>query len=66
MTTKQFSPAQLPAQKLFAERARAGTLKKGKRKTTRKANPVIPSSDYDYVMIDDIKMVAVKVLQHQV
>lgn len=39
MATKQFSPAQLAAQKLFAERARAGTLKKGKRKTTRKANP---------------------------
>lgn len=39
MATKKFSPAQLAAQKLFAERARAGTLKKGKRKTTRKTNP---------------------------
>lgn len=39
MATKKFSPAQLAAQKLFAERARAGTLKKGKRKATRKANP---------------------------
>ena len=38
-TKRSFSPAQLAAQKLFAERARAGTLKKGKRKTTRKANP---------------------------
>lgn len=35
MATKKFSPAQLAAQKLFAERARAGTLGKGK----RKANP---------------------------
>jgi len=35
MATKKFSPAQLAAQKLFAERARSGTLKKGK----RKANP---------------------------
>jgi len=32
MATKKFSPAQLAAQKLFAERARSGTLKKGKRK----------------------------------
>jgi hypothetical protein len=32
MATKKFSPAQIAAQKLFAERARAGTLKKGKRK----------------------------------
>ena len=39
MATKQFSPAQLAAQKLFAERARSGMLKKGKRKATRKANP---------------------------
>ncbi|NBO42383.1 MAG: hypothetical protein EBU92_12880 [Betaproteobacteria bacterium] len=39
MATKKFSPAQLAAQKLFAERARSGTLKKGKRKATRKANP---------------------------
>ena len=36
MATKKFSPAQIAAQKLFAERARAGTLGKGK----RKANPV--------------------------
>ena len=34
--TKKFSPAQIAAQKLFAERARAGTLGKG---TKRKANP---------------------------
>ena len=34
-TKRSFSPAQLAAQKLFAERARSGTLKKGK----RKANP---------------------------
>jgi len=32
MATKKFSPAQIAAQKLFAERARAGTLGKGKRK----------------------------------
>lgn len=39
--TKKFSPAQIAAQKLFAERARAGTLGKGKRKAVvkRKANP---------------------------
>ena len=38
---KKFSPAQIAAQKLFAERARAGTLGKGKRKAAvkRKANP---------------------------
>ena len=35
MATKKFSPAQIAAQKLFAERARAGTLGKSK----RKANP---------------------------
>ena len=34
--TKKFSPAQIAAQKLFAERARAGTLGKGSK---RKANP---------------------------
>jgi hypothetical protein len=34
--TKKFSPAQIAAQKLFAERARAGTLGKG---TKRKAKP---------------------------
>ena len=41
MATKKFSPAQIAAQKLFAERARAGTLGKGKRKAAvkRKANP---------------------------
>jgi hypothetical protein len=39
--TRKFSPAQIAAQKLFAERARAGTLGKGKRKAVvkRKANP---------------------------
>ena len=39
--TKKFSPAQIAAQKLFAERARAGTLGKGKRKAVvkRRANP---------------------------
>ena len=39
--TKKFSPAQIAAQKLFAERARAGTLGKGKRKAAvrRKRNP---------------------------
>ena len=36
MATKKFSPAQIAAQKLFAERARAGTLKQRKR---RKPNP---------------------------
>jgi len=36
MATKKFSPAQIAAQKLFAERARAGTLGRG---TKRKANP---------------------------
>ena len=41
MATKKFSPAQIAAQKLFAERARAGTLGKGKRKAAvkRKPNP---------------------------
>ena len=41
MATKKFSPAQIAAQKLFAERARAGTLGKGKRKAVvkRKTNP---------------------------
>jgi len=39
--TRKFSPAQIAAQKLFAERARAGTLGKGKRKAAvkRKRNP---------------------------
>ena len=36
MATKKFSPAQIAAQKLFAERARAGTLGKT---VKRKANP---------------------------
>ena len=36
MATKKFSPAQIAAQKLFAERARAGTLKQRKK---RKPNP---------------------------
>lgn len=36
MATKKFSPAQIAAQKLFAERARAGTLGKA---VKRKANP---------------------------
>ena len=46
--TKKFSPAQIAAQKLFAERARAGTLGKGKRKTAvkRKANPVTETLIY--------------------
>ena len=100
--TRKFSPAQIAAQKLFSERARAGTLKQRKKRKpnpglyeninakrariaagsgermrkpgskgaptqaafkrsamTAKQNPVIPSSDYDYIMIDDIKMVAV-------
>jgi len=42
MATKKFSPAQIAAQKLFAERARAGTLgKTAKRKAVvkRKTNP---------------------------
>lgn len=37
MATKKFSPAQIAAQKLFAERARAGTLGKT---VKRKTNPV--------------------------
>ena len=36
MATRKFSPAQIAAQKLFAERARAGTLKQRKK---RKPNP---------------------------
>ena len=41
MATKKFSPAQIAAQKLFAERARAGTLGKTvKRKAAVKRNPV--------------------------
>jgi hypothetical protein len=40
MTKRKFSPAQLAAQKLFAERARSGTLKKGKRKANPKKKTV--------------------------
>jgi hypothetical protein len=40
MATKHFSPAQLAAQKLFAERARSGTLKKGRRKANPKKKTV--------------------------
>jgi len=40
MTKRSFSPAQLAAQKLFAERARSGTLKKGKRKANPKKKTV--------------------------
>jgi len=47
--TKKFSPAQIAAQKLFAERARAGTLGKGtKRKTVVKRNPVTKNNLPDY------------------
>ena len=48
MATKKFSPAQIAAQRLFAERARAGTLGKGKRKAVvkRKANPVTETLIY--------------------
>ena len=38
MATKKASPAQIAARKLFAERARAGTLKK--RSAARKQNPI--------------------------
>ena len=41
--TKKFSPAQIAAQRLFAERARAGTLGKGSK---RKANPDLYSGAY--------------------
>ena len=43
MATKKFSPAQIAAQKLFAERARAGTLGK-----TVKRNPVTKNNLPDY------------------
>lgn len=48
MATKKFSPAQIAAQKLFAERARAGTLGKGNRKAAvkRKTNPVTETLIY--------------------
>jgi len=48
-TTKKFSPAQIAAQKLFAERARAGTLGKGTKRRAvvkRKANPVTETLIY--------------------
>jgi hypothetical protein len=50
--TKKFSPAQIAAQKLFAERARAGTLGKT---VKRKANPVKGEKTFktgDYVKTD--------------
>lgn len=51
MATKKFSPAQIAAQKLFAERARAGTLGKTvKRKAVVKRNPVTPRG---FVIADD-------------
>ena len=40
MATKKFSPAQIAAQKLFAERARAGTLGKTVKRNPVKKNPV--------------------------
>jgi hypothetical protein len=47
--TKKFSPAQIAAQKLFAERARAGTLGKTvKRKAAAKRNPVTKNNLPDY------------------
>ena len=49
--TKKFSPAQIAAQRLFAERARAGTLGKTvKRKAAVKRNPVTPRG---FVVADD-------------
>ena len=49
MATKKFSPAQIAAQKLFAERARAGTLGKTvKRKAAVKRNPVTKNNLPDY------------------
>ena len=49
MATKKFSPAQIAAQKLFAERARAGTLGKTvKRKAAAKRNPVTKNNLPDY------------------
>jgi hypothetical protein len=48
MASKKFSPAQLAAQKLFAERARSGTLKKGKRKANPKKKTV--SDEISYLM----------------
>lgn len=49
MATKKFSPAQIAAQKLFAQRARAGTLGKTvKRKAVVKRNPVTKNNLPDY------------------
>ena len=49
MATKKFSPAQIAAQKLFAERARAGTVGKTvKRKAAAKRNPVTKNNLPDY------------------
>lgn len=44
MATKKPTAAQLRARKLFAERAKAGTLRKGSKKATkvRKPNPIVP------------------------
>ena len=44
MATKKASPAQIAARKLFAQRAKAGTLKKSSVKfnVTRKKNPIKP------------------------
>ena len=61
------TPAQIAARKKFAERARSGELakmrkknpaKKPTRATSRKANPVIPSANYDYALITEIKLTA--------
>jgi hypothetical protein len=55
-TMKKPSPAQIAARKKFAEMARSGALNR-KRQIMR--NPVVPSADYDYAMINEIKLVAV-------
>jgi len=55
-TMKKPSPAQIAAREKFAEMARSGALNR-KRQIMR--NPVIPSANYDYTMIDEIKLVAV-------
>ena len=44
--TKKFSPAQIAAQKLFAERARAGTLGKAVKRNPVKANPVQDAGEF--------------------
>jgi hypothetical protein len=46
MATKKFSPAQIAAQKLFAERARAGTLGKTAKRNPVKKNPVTETLIY--------------------